>query len=47
MTGTILEYGEVMSRVESLERERKDLMEWYKKRIEIMSKRLSRKRISK
>jgi len=47
MTGTILEYGEVMSRVESLERERKDLMEWYKKRIEIMSKRLSGKRISK
>jgi hypothetical protein len=43
MTGTFLDYGEVMDKVEMRERERKELIEWYKKRIEIMSARLSKK----
>ena len=43
MTGTFVEYGEIMSKVEMEERERKELIEWYKRRIEIMSRRLNKK----
>ncbi len=41
--GTILEYEQVMEKVNAIEKEKNDLMEWYKKRIEIMSRRLNKR----
>ena len=47
MTNAIIGYDEIMNRVESLEREKKGLMDWYKQRIEIMSARIQREKLSK
>ena len=39
MIGKLLNYEEIMNKIEEKERERKEVLEWYKKRIEVMSKR--------
>lgn len=47
MTNAFLGYEDLVNRFDAIERERKDLIDWYKQRIEVMSARLEKEKLSK
>lgn len=47
MTNTFVNYEDLISRFDAIEKERNSLINWYKQRIEVMSARLEKEKLSK